>query len=383
MSDSRTISKDTVSEPTCSSPEPKTQGRLASVDALRGFDMFWICGGKAFLLFFIALFCGGVPEWIHHQLEHVPWEGFVAYDLIMPLFLFIVGVAMPFSLSKRLQRDGMKKTYFKIFRRFFILWILGMVAQGNLLDFEFAKLRLFSNTLQAIAVGYLFSSILMIHLRLRWQVIATVVLLLGYWGLMTFAPIPGVQGVGHLEPDLNFALYVDEVVLGSFGDGTPYTWVLSSMTFIASVMLGVFGGELLRLNRSGSQKVLGLLGLGLVCLVLGWLWSYEFPIIKHLWTSSMVLWAAGWCYLLLALFYLIIDVWKLQAWSFPFVVIGANAILAYMIGRPFNAAVDSLVYGITPHLPEVAAGYFLKAATFVLLWGVLYYLYRKQTLIRI
>ena len=102
-----------------------------------------------------------------HQLHHVEWEGFVAYDLIMPLFLFIVGVAMPFSLSKRLQNDGLKKTYCKIIRRFLILWVLGMVAQGNLLDFNLKTLRLFSNTLQSIAVGYLFSSILMIHLRLR------------------------------------------------------------------------------------------------------------------------------------------------------------------------------------------------------------------------
>jgi predicted acyltransferase len=364
---------------------PVKPARIISVDALRGFDMFWICGGKYFFFFFIAICCGGVPKWLNHQFSHVKWEGFVAYDLIMPLFLFIVGVAMPFSLLKRVKRDGLKKTYFKIFRRFLILWVLGMIAQGNLLKFNLDELKLYSNTLQSIAIGYLGASIMIIHLRVRWQIVVTIGLLLGFCAIMMFAPIPGVEGVGHLEPELNFARYVDQVVLGSFGTGGTYTWVLSSMTFITSVMLGVFGGEILRLQIADWKKAMMVLGLGLLCLGLGWIWSLWFPIIKHLWTSSMVLWAGGWSYILLGLFYLVIDVWKFRRWSFPFIVIGANAIFTYMINRPFKItpAAESLVGGLIPHLPSSVAHYTVGATMFVLLWLVLLYMYRKGTFVRI
>ncbi len=361
---------------------PASQGRIASIDALRGFDMFWICGGRGLFLFLVVLIFGSVPPWLQHQMSHVSWVGFTAWDLIMPLFLFIVGVAMPFSFAKRLQTESKRQLYFKIIRRTLILFVLGMVAQGNLLQFKLASLQIYCNTLQSIAVGYFVASILLIHLRFRGQLIVTVGLLLGFWAIMSWVPIPGIEGVGHLEPKENIAKYIDQAVLGQ---GGTYTWVLSSMTFAASVMLGVFAGQLLRLPMRDTKKVLALLGLAMLCLVLGWVWSYWFPIIKHIWSSSMVLWAAGWSYLLLAIFYLVIDVWNFKKWSFPFIVIGSNAIFAYMFTRPFktSAIAESAVGGLAAHLSEPLANQLVPAAHFILLWLILLYMYRKKTFIKI
>src|SRR5438477_568276 len=143
--------------------------RVTSIDALRGFDMFWIMGpeiGHALVLGFAALILGGkehVPEWLRYNLDHPRWTGFSAWDMIMPLFLFIVGVAMPFSIGRRLEQgDGRSAIYFKALRRVVILWIFGLISQGNLLDFRLDHLRLYSNTLQSIASGYLIATIVLV-----------------------------------------------------------------------------------------------------------------------------------------------------------------------------------------------------------------------------
>ena len=173
-------------------PAPESQERLVSLDALRGFDMFWIIGGGWIL--------GGLArgldsmwfdEVVMPHTKHVPWEGFVAWDLIMPLFLFMVGTAMPFSFAKRLSRGQSRaRLYLHIVFRVIILWILGMIAQGRLLEYDLSKLRLYSNTLQAIAAGYLIASILLLNLKVRGQAIATVALLLLYWALLALVPVP-------------------------------------------------------------------------------------------------------------------------------------------------------------------------------------------------
>src|SRR5437667_7224648 len=143
--------------------------RIGSIDALRGFDMFWIMGpelGHWLVLSFAALILGGkenVPKWLAYQLNHPSWTGFSAWDMIMPLFLFIVGVAMPFSIGRRIEGGAARSSiYFKALRRVVILWILGMISQGNLLDFRLDHLRLFSNTLQSIAAGYLIATIVLV-----------------------------------------------------------------------------------------------------------------------------------------------------------------------------------------------------------------------------
>jgi predicted acyltransferase len=360
--------------------------RVVALDALRGFDMFWIVGGQQLALAIAGLFHEPVPAWVGYQLEHAEWIGFTAWDLIMPLFLFVVGAAMPFAFERRIERGQTKaELYLKIVRRTLILFVLGMIVQGHLLDFNLSTLHLYCNTLQAIAAGYVIAGVLMLNIGIWGQAIFTALMLVGYWLLLVYVPVPG-HGVGVLEPGANLALAVDEAILGRFRDGTPYTWILSSMTFTATVLLGVMAGHVLQSMRSPIFKFIAMATMGLACLAGGWAWAnwLGLPIIKHIWTSSMVLWAAGWSYLLLALFYLLIDIVGWRRWAFPFVVIGLNAITIYVASFfvPFHGVAEALVGGLARHLG--AGGPVLIAFSSVLLmWLVLYHLYRQRIFLRI
>jgi predicted acyltransferase len=362
----------------------KVGKRLESLDALRGFDMFWIIGGYWIFFSFHEIFQSPVTQFIQRQLQHVEWEGFRFWDLIMPLFLFIVGTAMPFSFSKRLARgDSRKKLYFHIAIRFAILFILGMIAQGHLLEYDLSKLHLYSNTLQAIAAGYLIGSILLLNFDIKWQIGITGGLLLLFWALMAWIPVPG-YGAGRFTPKGNLAMYLDKLLLGSFQDGTNYTWILSSLTFACTVMLGVMGGLVLRSRKPQLKKVLWLFGAGVLSIGLGLLWSIWFPIIKHLWTSSFVLFSGGICFILLGLFYLVIDVWGFRCWAFPFKVIGMNAIFVYMITRLFDFRTigNIFVRGLADKLHSWNA--LVQAlAGFLVIWLILYWMYRKMTFVKI
>src|SRR5262245_61351913 len=228
--------------------------RVMAIDALRGFDMFWIVGGQPLALAVAGLFAEPVPAWVSYQLEHAEWIGFTAWDLIMPLFLFVVGVAMPFSFTRRIDEGhSMADLHWKIIRRTLILFVLGMAVQGHLLDFNLSTLHLYCNTLQAIAAGYLLAGFLMLNVGVVGQIAFTALMLVGYWLLLVYVPVPG-HGAGVLEPNANVALAVDEAILGRFRDGTPYTWILSSMTFAATVLLGVMAGHVLRWRVSPTLK---------------------------------------------------------------------------------------------------------------------------------
>ncbi len=386
-------------------PAPAPAGRIASIDALRGFDMFWIAGGRGALLAIAGIFVSPLPDWLQAQIEHARWEGFTAWDLIMPLFLFVVGLAMPLAFARRIEQGQTKGSlYLRIFRRVIVLWILGMMVQGHLLEFDRQTIHFYSNTLQAIAAGYLVSSVLLLHLPVWGQVAASAALLAGYWLLMLLVPFGG-HPAGTLEEKLNLASYIDEQVLGGFRDGTTYTWILSSMAFAGMVMTGVFAGHLLRSRWSGAMKVVWLTVLGAACLAGGWFWSggfdqwfqvtlvgnWRFPIIKHLFTSSMVLWAAGWSYLLLALFYLVIDVLG-QRWVGRFFeILGANAITAYVAWNliSFPQIAERFVGGLGRYLgtfgaPLADVGKALNpVAAFLILWLILLYMYRKGSFVRV
>lgn len=372
-----------------SAPAVASTGRVVAIDALRGFDMFWIVGGQGLVLALVKMFCDPAPEWLTAQMKHVPWEGFTAWDLIMPLFLFVVGASMPFSFARRIEQGTTRAAmYRKVFTRVLILWVLGMVAQGRLLDFRLGELRLYSNTLQSIAAGYLVASLVLIHLPTWMHPVVTGGLLAGFWALMTYVSVPG-YGAGQLLERANLARWVDDFVLRRAGDGSTYTWIASSLGFAATVLLGVHAGQLLRARWSGWAKFGWLLLAGAACLAAGWGWSYRFPIIKHLWTSSMVLWAGGWSFLLLALFYLVTDLLQWRRWAFPFIVIGSNAIFAYMATHPYNLFGDmanKLVNGLATqvsHISPAGSNLLRAASSFALLWAVLYYMYRNKTFLRV
>ena len=204
-------------------PKPTTTNseRVVAIDALRGFDMFWIVGGKGIAQSGIEVYTymipeATIPEAVGYHLNHPAWIGFSAWDLIMPLFLFVVGAAMPFSFARRsIEGQGKRQLYLKIFRRTAILFVLGMAHQGNLLEFNLASLHLYCNTLQAIAAGYLIAGIVMLNLRVVGQVVVLMVLLVGYWLLLAKVPFSG-NLAGTLEPAANVALTVDDFVAQKF-----------------------------------------------------------------------------------------------------------------------------------------------------------------------
>ncbi|MGD8499332.1 MAG: DUF5009 domain-containing protein [Phycisphaerales bacterium] len=372
------------------------QGRVASIDALRGFDMFLLIGGGVIFRSLAGLLGdSALGNLISTQFRHVDWEGFAFWDLVMPLFLFICGVAMPYSFAKRLERgDGKAKLYRHVIIRVVILWVLGMIKQGHLLEFDIEKLALYSNTLQTIAVGYLVSAILILECKLMVRIAVTAGLLLVFWALMMLVPIPSygvgepVEGAvlvsGVLEPQVNLAIYLDHLILGGFQDGTSYSWILSSLVFGVTVMMGAFAGMWLRTKRNGGVKAIGLIGAGAVSIGAGLLWGLVFPIIKHLWTSSFVLLSGGICLMLLGLFYLVIDVWNFRKWAYVFIVIGANAIFAYMATSfiPYRDIAGRFIGGLKDALGD---WYPLTHAVvaFALAWLVLWYMYRKKTFIKI
>jgi predicted acyltransferase len=370
-------------------PQSLPKRRIMSIDALRGFDMFWIIGGQTIFHSLHKIFNNSKTAWINQQLSHVEWEGFRPWDLIMPLFLFVVGAVMPFAFNKRLARgDSKRQLYFHVVKRTVILWVLGMIAQGHLLEYDLSTLQVYSNTLQAIAAGYFISAILILNMRLVGQVLTTAILLLVFWALMMLVPVPG-QGQVSLASDANLALHIDKFILGPYYGWGGYTWILSSMTFACTVMLGVMAGHLLRSEKSDRAKVLWLLATGVGCLVLSCLWDIWFPVIKRIWSSSFVLYSGGLCYLLLALFYLVIDVWGFKKWAFGFVVIGANAITVYMLTRSsitrhfdFRRIGDIFVTGLDRSVGDWG-GLIHAVAGFAALWLVLWWMYRKKLFVKI
>jgi predicted acyltransferase len=277
--------------------------------------MFWIIGGSELLITLAKAtgfsFLNSIPVHFDHS-----WGEFHFYDLIMPLFLFIVGVVMPVAFKKRMARGENKKSLYKhIIRRVLILYILGLIASGHLLTFDSSKIHLWTDTLHAIAMGYLVSSILILEFNIKWQIGITIVLLSLYWVIMDLIPIPG-YGAGLYQPDANLALYVDNAILGHFQEGDGWTYIVTNLTFICSVMLGVFAGYMLQSDLIPMKKVALLALVGLCCIISGKIWEIWFPIIHHLWTSSLVLYAGGLSFLLLSFFYLVIDVWGYKKWAF-------------------------------------------------------------------
>ncbi len=362
-------------------------GRLVSIDALRGFDMFWIVGGDAIFRSFDKVFSNKITAGINMQLRHVEWEGFVFEDLIMPLFLFLAGVSLPFAFAKRMEKGhSTAKILLHVVKRVLLLWVLGMIVQGNLLKFDWSELKFYSNTLQAIAIGYLIASVAMLWFKIRGQAILTVALMAVYWALMMFVPVPG-HGAGVLTADGNLAIYIDRLLLGSHQDGTSYTWILSSMTFGSTVLMGVLAGHWLKSDQKEMVRAGGLAMAGAVCIALGHIWGLcGFPIIKHLWTSSMVLYAGGWSLLLLAGFYLVMDVWKLRRWAFVFVVIGMNAITIYVAWHVFHGAFQQASSALIGGMEKwTGSWYDLIHAVFAfgIAWLGLYWMYRKKTFVKV
>jgi predicted acyltransferase len=361
---------------------PGKPNRLMALDALRGFDMFWIIGGSA-IITGLAKAAGGPLDGILPQFDHVRWEGLHFFDLIWPLFMFIVGVSIPLSVEKRLAEGASKRSlYFHAVRRSIILFILGMVLQGGLLNWDLSKLHPCYSVLHGIAAGYLIAVIVAIELKPKHQAAVTAIFLLLYWAVIMLIPIPG-KGAGILTPDGNIATWFDQLLLGRFHHGEN-TWFLSYPAFASSVLLGVMAGHILKMPVTENKKVITLAVAGIGCTSAGLIWSIFFPIIKLLWTSSFVLIGGGFGFIMLALFYWIIEVKEYRRWAFFFSVIGMNSIAVYIgvMLISFRQIGDIFVGGLLPRIGPWD-DFVSEIAALAIIWLLLYWMYRKKTFVRL
>ncbi len=368
---------------TASTPalQPAPATRLMSLDALRGFDMFWILGADALVRALDRMGENPVTRFLATQLSHVDWAGFHFYDLIFPLFVFIAGVSSVWSLTKEIEQHGRTGACKRVIRRGLLLVVIGIFYSGGL-GSEWPNIRLLG-VLQRIGLAYLFAGLLFLYFKPRALAGICAGLLAGYWAIMSFLPIRNIQlettalaqraaqagdaqtaalfkeGVnpstikdspawaaanqmfkdttervtGKFDKGLNLSNHVDFQFLP--GKRYDHYWdpegMLSTLPAIATCLLGVFAGLLLRsANLCNQWKLIYLVCFGVAAVLLGFLWGMQFPVVKKIWSSSFVLVAGGYSALLLAGFYLVVEVWKYQKWCQPLVWIGMNSITVYL-----------------------------------------------------
>src|SRR5712691_2866664 len=367
--------------------------RLVSLDVFRGLTVVGM------------VLVNNPGSWAHiyWPLEHAEWNGWTPTDLIFPFFLFIVGVAIPLALGKRVERGDQRRDLFlKIVYRTFVIFMLGEFLAG-FPYFHLSTIRI-PGVLQRIAVCYFFASIIFIKTRPRTQVIIALALLIVYWLLMKHVAVPGYYA-GDLSKEGSLASYIDRRVFG------PHIWkqgivydpegILSTMGALATTLFGILTGNLIRVkDRTPIEKVAHMFIAGVCCVCVGWAWNACFPINKSLWTSSYVFFTGGLALQFLALCYWLIDIKGYKAWTKPFVIFGVNAIMLF-VGRGIMARSltlikvpkgDGTTQALQTYIYNHAFGSWLVpnkaslafAITFILLWlFLLWLLYRKNVIIKI
>lgn len=303
----------------------KLSDRLISLDVFRGLTIAGM----------ILVNNPGTWSKVYKPLLHAPWNGWTATDFIFPFFLFIVGVAMSLSLTKRIERgDTKSQLYAKIVRRTLIIFAIGFFL--NLFpEFNFKTVRI-PGVLQRIALCYFFASVIMVEANKKWQIGWTFALLAVYWSLVKLVPVPG-YGAGVLEPKGSLCWYIDSNLLaghtwkGAPAPGFDPEGILSTLPAIATVMFGVFAGDWIRSDREQYEKVSGLFVAGIVGLVLAEILKGWLPINKNLWTSTYSIFMAGMALIFLAMCYWFIDIKGYKSWGKPFIIFGSNAILVFSL----------------------------------------------------
>jgi predicted acyltransferase len=373
---------------TANKPEVK---RLQSLDALRGFDMFWIMGGGEIFIALAALTGWPVLQWWAAQLEHVPWHGFHAEDMIFPLFLFIAGISFPFSMAKRyLGQENRRALYIHVIQRGLILVLLGLL-NNNSVRFDFGNLR-YGSVLGRIGLAWMFAALIFMNTRrLRARIIWLVGILVGYWLLFPIFPAHDLGSFDPYSMQGNLAGHIDRLFLP--GKFCCYTYgdsegILSTIPAICTALLGMLTGQFILseyLRDKPLRKVLYMASAAVGLIALGGIWNFAFPINKYLWSSSFVCFVGGLSLLLFTLFYVVIDIWKINKWTKFFVVIGMNSIAIYMAHTliDFNQAANFLFGGVYALCgPEwkplaTAVGFFTTA------WLFLYILYKKKWFLKV
>lgn len=423
--------------------EPPAQ-RLMSLDALRGFDMFWIIGANAIVYALSRMSQTAPTKFLATQLEHVEWAGFRFYDLIFPLFVFMVGASIVFSLTRLIEREGRVGAMKRVIRRGVLLFVVGLFYSGGF-STAWPEIRVMG-VLNRIALAYLFAGLLFCWLKPRALVAACAGILIGYWALMSFTPIrdiqltrPAMAQLAEQAGDATTAAYyrnpespnpsavknspvwaaaeklflaTTNRVTGKFDKGYNVAdhfdfqylpglhydtffdpeGLLSTIPAIATCLLGVFAGLLLRNPQVPDMRKVGLLiGAGAAAAILGWLWNFQFPVIKKIWTSSYVLVAGGYSAMLLGVFYLIVDVWKKQAWCQPFVWMGMNSITIYLASNllgGFRKVAARLVGGdirifFETHVATGAGDMLVSLTGLALAFWLVWFLHKRKIFLRV
>ena len=366
---------------------PNLTQRLYSLDALRGFDMFWIIGGDH-LVKSLAIATGS-PFWksFDQQLEHPYWNGFTAYDLIFPLFMFIAGVSAPFSIERSLEKGKSKGDILrKVVIRGLILIVLGMVYNNGIEITPLEQFR-FPSVLGKIGASYIFANIIYLYASRRYLAAWYGGLLIFYWLLLKFTSAPGFP-TGDLTEPGNFMSYFDRTVLpGKLSRNIHDTvGLLNLITGTCTVLCGIITGIYLKHGKhTPSKKSLYFLLAGIVLIGLSLIWNIDFPINKNLWSSSFVLLTNGISLMLLSIFYFIIDVEGHKRWTLFFRVIGMNSILIYLSGRFINW--EYTANGFFKWLVQLTGPPYdqavLSACIIAVEWAVLYFLYRKRVFLKV
>jgi predicted acyltransferase len=363
--------------------------RLQSLDALRGFDMFWIMGGEGIFTGLAALTGWPLFTWWAGQLDHVAWHGFKFYDMIFPLFLFIAGISFPFSVAKRIASNEDKSLIYKhVISRGLILVLLGIIY-NNGVRFNFDELR-YGSVLGRIGLAWMFAALIYMNTRLSSRIIWFCALLLGYWILLLLFPAHDLGSADPFSQEGNLASYIDRLIMPGrlyLGNHDP-EGLFSTIPAVGTALLGMFTGEFMLskyLNDKPLRKVLYLVLAAIALMIIGRIWNIAFPINKNLWSSSFVCFVGGLSLLLFAIFYLIIDVWNYNKWSFFFVVIGVNPITIYLVGRivSFRSATNFFFRGLTEVLPPSWTELINGIGITAIAWTFLYILYKKKIFLKI
>ncbi len=365
--------------------------RLVSLDALRGANMFFIMGGASLVAALAALWPDSAFwRWIGSQMHHVSWHGVAHHDMIFPTFLFIAGCTFPFSLAK--QRAADKSTCAilrKVILRGFLLVVIGLFYNNNV-RFDFNQMR-FGSVLGHIGLAWMIAALLTMAFGWKTRLGILTVILVGYWlALRNIVAPDAPPGADPYSMEGCLVGYIDRLFLpGTLYEGKfDPEGLFSTLPAIGTALLGVFAGEWIchgGVESDKGKKAFGLLVASLVLIGIGWVWSYDFPLNKKLWTSSFVCFVGGFSTLGLAFFYWVIDVVGWKGWAFFFVVIGMNPITIYLASRLVDLHKPTdFFFGYLVSLAPETYRPLLGAAAYVLLcWGFLYFLYRRKIFFKV
>jgi predicted acyltransferase len=367
---------------------PLPSKRLLSIDTLRGFDMLMISGAGSFIYLLHGKTGWAWVDALALQFEHPPWNGFTFYDFIFPLFLFIAGLSIPFSINKGLEQGFSKsQIYWKAFKRMLILIVLGILDKNAPVPFfDWSEIR-FVGVLQRIGIAGFISTILYLNFNTRSRIFWVIGLLLSYYAAMFLIPVPG-YGAGDLSIEGNLHGWIDRHLLPGRLLQKTYdeNGILTQIPALCLTVLGTLAADILRKkNLSDHIKLRNLVISGSICLAIGLVWSLHFPINKHLWSSSFIMLTGGMSFLAFALFYWIIDILKYQRWTFFFIVIGMNSLTIYLVYRfiDFGHTSRLLFEGLYVDASEKWHPVFESVGALIIVWLFLYFLYKRKIFIKI